>query len=265
MKGKRLLVVSVCLGLLMAVALMTACRREGFSLTAQGITNLDSLTLSQNLVVSGSSNLKGNIADSANSLRLNDNVLVIGAEVYSRILNWKDRTTCVFFGDGAGAALVQKVEEGRGILGSWLRADGRGSHVIEIPAGGVRSPISASLMEQGDQYFHMDGRAVWDFAIVAFPQAVRGVLERYGYGLEDVDMVIPHQANINIITTGMERLGLPMEKAFTNLHRYANMAGASIPVALHDAVKEGKIRKGDLVVTAGFGGGLAWGANLIRW
>jgi 3-oxoacyl-[acyl-carrier-protein] synthase-3 len=194
-----------------------------------------------------------------------DNVLVIGAEVYSRILNWKDRTTCVFFGDGAGAALVQKVEEGTGILGSWLRADGGGSQVIEIPAGGVRSPISASLMEQGDQYFHMDGRAVWDFAIVAFPQAVRGVLERYGYGLEDVDMVIPHQANINIISTSMERLGLPMTKAFTNLHKYGNMAGASIPVALCEAVKEGRIRKGDLVVTAGFGGGLAWGANLIRW
>ena len=194
-----------------------------------------------------------------------DNVLVVGAEVYSRILNWKDRTTCVFFGDGAGASVLRKTDDDRGVLGGWLRADGRGAEVIQIPAGGVKMPLTAELMEQGKQYFHMDGRAVWDFAIVAFPQAVRSVLERCGYGLEDVDMIIPHQANINIITTGMERLGLPMEKAFTNLHRYGNMAGASIPVALHEAVKEGKIRGGDLVVTVGFGGGLAWGANLIRW
>jgi len=193
------------------------------------------------------------------------NVLVVGAEVYSRILNWKDRTTCVFFGDGAGAAVLRKTDEDRGVLGGWLRADGRGADVIQIPAGGVKTPLTSELMEQGKQYFQMDGRAVWDFAIVAFPQAVRGVLERCGYGLEDVDMIIPHQANINIITTGMERLGLPMEKAYTNLHRYGNMAGASIPVALHEAMKEGKIRSGDLVVTVGFGGGLAWGANLIRW
>jgi len=192
-----------------------------------------------------------------------DNVLVVASEVYSRILNWKDRTTCVFFGDGAGATVLQKTEEG-GVIGSWLRADGGGSKVIEIPAGGTSNPISHELIDEGEHFFHMDGRAVWDFAVEAFPQAVRGVLDRYGYALDDVDMIIPHQANINIIKVGMEKLGLPMERAYTNLHKYGNMAGASIPVALHEAIQVGKISKGDLVVTVGFGGGLTWGANLIQ-
>jgi len=193
-----------------------------------------------------------------------DNVLVVGAELYSKILNWKDRTTCVFFGDGAGAVVLQKAEEG-GVIGGWLRANGGGASVIEIPAGGTRSPITHEQIDEGKQYFHMDGRAVWTFAIEAFPEAVRGVLDRYGYTLDDVDLIVPHQANINIIKVGMEKLGLPMEKAFTNLHKYANMAGASIPVALHEAVKTGRVKKGDLVVTCGFGGGLTWGANLIEW
>ena len=112
-----------------------------------------------------------------------DNVLVVGAEVYSRILNWEDRSTCVLFGDGAGAALLQDVGEGRGLLGSWMLSDGGGSGVIEIPAGGVRTPIPSDGFVEGDQFFQMDGRAVWDFAIEAFPQAVRGVLERVGKDL----------------------------------------------------------------------------------
>ncbi len=194
-----------------------------------------------------------------------DNVLVIGSEVYSRILNWHDRTTCVFFGDGAGAALLQKVEDGTGILGGWFKADGNGSQVIEIPAGGTRKPLTQKLMVEGKQYFHMDGRAVWNFAIEAFPQAVRGVIERVGRTLDEVDMIISHQANINIIKKSMEKLGLSMDKTYTNLEKYGNMAGASIPVALQEAVTKGRIKKGDLVVTVGFGGGLAWGANAILW
>ena len=192
-----------------------------------------------------------------------DNVLVVGAEIYSKILNWQDRKTCVFFGDGAGAALLQKVEEG-GVIGSWLRADGDGAQVIEIPAGGTREPIDADCIKNGKQYFHMNGRAVWDFAIEAFPQAVTEVLNRYDYDLSDVDLIIPHQANINIIKVGMAKLGLPLEKTYTNLDKYGNMAGASIPVALHEAIKLGKAQKGDLIVTVGFGGGLTWGANLIE-
>ena len=192
-----------------------------------------------------------------------DNVLVVGAEVYSRILNWDDRTTCVLCGDGAGAAVLQQVGEGRGLLGSWMMSDGAGASVIEIPAGGVRTPIPSPRFEDGDQYFHMDGPAVWDFATEAFPQAVSAVLERTGHSLEDVSMIIPHQANINIIEAGMGELGLPMTKTFTNLHKYGNTAGASVPIAMREAMDEGLIGEGDLVVTVAFGGGLAWGANVL--
>lgn len=194
-----------------------------------------------------------------------DNVLVVGAEVYSRILNWEDRGTCVLFGDGAGAAVLSEVQEGRGLLGSWMKSDGSGSGVIEIPAGGVRTPIPSSGFAEGDQYFQMDGRAVWRFAIEAFPQAVRGVLDRVGKDLSEVDLIIPHQANLRIVEAGMENLGLPMEKTFTNLERYGNTAGASVPIALREAVENGVLSSGDLVVTAAFGGGLAWGANAFVW
>jgi len=194
-----------------------------------------------------------------------DNVLVVGAEVYSRILNWEDRGTCVLFGDGAGAAVLSEVKEGRGLLGSWMMSDGSGSGVIEIPAGGVRTPIPSSGFAEGDQYFQMDGRAVWRFAIEAFPQAVRGVLDRVGRDLSEVDLIIPHQANLRIVEAGMENLGLPMEKTFTNLERYGNTAGASVPIALREAVDSGVLSSGDLVVTAAFGGGLAWGANAFVW
>ena len=194
-----------------------------------------------------------------------DHVLVVGSEIYSRILNWQDRATCVLFGDGAGAAVLGKVADGKGVLGSWLMSDGSGAEVIEIPAGGVRVPIPSANFEEGMQYFHMDGRAVWNFAIEAFPQAVHAALERVGKTLDEVDFVIPHQANINIIKTGMENLGLPMSKTFTNLHKYGNTAGASVPIAMREAMDEGLIKEGDLVVTAAFGGGLAWGANVIQF
>jgi len=194
-----------------------------------------------------------------------ENVLVIGSEIYSRILNWEDRATCVLFGDGAGAAILSKVETGKGIISSWLMSDGSGSSVIEIPAGGVRMPFDSEEFKEGAQYFHMDGRAVWDFAIEAFPQAVNESLKRAGKSIEDVDLIIPHQANINIIKTGMEKLGLGMNKTFTNLHKYGNTAGASVPIAMKEAMEKGRITQGDLVVTVAFGGGLAWGANVIQF
>ena len=193
------------------------------------------------------------------------NVLVVGSEIYSRILNWNDRATCVLFGDGAGAAVLSEVESGKGILGTWLMSDGSGSSVIEIPAGGVRTPFNSDNFKDGQQYFHMDGRAVWDFAIEAFPQAVRNALSKAGKEIEDIDLIIPHQANINIIQTGMEKLGLDMDKTFTNLHKYGNTAGASVPIAMYEAMEKGLINEGDLVVTAAFGGGLAWGANVIQF
>ena len=194
-----------------------------------------------------------------------ENILVIGAETYSRIVNWKDRSTCVLFGDGAGAAVLQKVEDGKGILGTWIKSDGSGANVIQIPAGGVRKSLSSDRFVEGEQYFQMNGRAVWDFAIDAMPEAVINVLKRVNRDLSEVDMIIPHQANLNIIKEGMKKLNLPMKKTFINLQKYGNTAGASVPIALSEAVSEGKIKSGDLVVTVAFGGGLAWGANAMIW
>jgi 3-oxoacyl-[acyl-carrier-protein] synthase III len=193
-----------------------------------------------------------------------ENVLVIGAETYSKILNWQDRTTCIYFGDGAGATLLQKTAEG-GVLGSYLKADGTGAEVIQIPAGGTKMPLTKDILGTGLEYFHMDGRAVWDFATVKFPEAVRAMVERVGYTVEDIDWVIPHQSNVNMIRVSMEKLGLPVEKAYQNLDKYANCAGASIPIALHEASKDRSLRKGDLVVTCGYGGGLGWGCNALIW
>lgn len=194
-----------------------------------------------------------------------DNVVVIGAETYSKIINWEDRTTCVFFGDGAGACVLSEAEAGKGLLASYLKADGYGKHVIQIPAGGTKKPVNHEAINKALQYFHMDGRAVWDFAIRAFPEAVEQVLRICDLSVDDVDLLIPHQANINIIKKSMKALGLPMEKTYTNLDRYGNVAAASIPIALDEASREKEIRKDDLVVLVGFGGGLAWGANAIRW
>jgi 3-oxoacyl-[acyl-carrier-protein] synthase-3 len=193
-----------------------------------------------------------------------DNVLVIGAEVYSKILNWDDRTTCIYFGDGAGAALLQKTKE-EGVLGSYLKADGGGAEVIQIPAGGTKLPITREILGSGLEYFNMDGRAVWNFATIRYPEAVKEVVKRYGYSLDDVDWVIPHQSNSVMIKACMENLGMQPEKAYINLHKYANCASASIPMALHEAAKDGSIKKGDLVVTVGYGGGLSWASNLIKW
>ncbi len=194
-----------------------------------------------------------------------DNVLVIGSETYSRIINWKDRSTCVLFGDGAGAVVLQKVNDDIGILGTWIKSDGRGAKVIEIPAGGVRKSINDDSFIQGEQYFQMDGRAVWDFAIDAMPEAVMKILKRINKEITDVDMIIPHQANLNIIKKGMEKLNLPMDKTFINIHKYGNTAGASVPIALSEAIDKGKIKSGDLVITVAFGGGLSWGANAMIW
>jgi 3-oxoacyl-[acyl-carrier-protein] synthase-3 len=191
--------------------------------------------------------------------------LVVGAETYSRILNWEDRTTCVIFGDGAGAAVLRPVEGGLGILSSHLRADGSKHRTICVPGGGSRMPASPEVLSKRLDKFQMNGREVWDFVIEAFPQAVREAVRAAGLSLQDVDLLISHQANGVLIRACMERLGLPMDRTFLTVDRYGNTSAASVPITLDEAARAGRIRRGDVVVLVAFGGGLTWGATVMRW
>jgi len=194
-------------------------------------------------------------------------VLVIGAEVMSRILDWTDRNTCVLFGDGAGAVLLRPAESESdgGILGGILGSDGSGACLLNIPAGGSRLPLTPELIAQGQQYLKMRGREVYRFAVEIMGEAAIQALTSVGLTAADVDLFIPHQANIRIMDAAAKRLGMPMEKVFVNVDRYGNTSAASVPLALCEAWKAGRVRPGDLIVTVGFGAGLTWGANVIRW
>ena len=198
-------------------------------------------------------------------------VLVIGAEVMSRVLDWTDRNTCVLFGDGAGAVIVQAADEvavettDEGILGSILGTDGSGVCLLNVPAGGTRSPLTPALIEQHQQYMVMKGKEVYRFAIEIMGTAALQALQVVGLTAADVDLFIPHQANIRIITAAAKRLDLSMDKVFVNVDRYGNTSAASVPLAMVEAWKAGKIKPGNVIVTVGFGAGLTWGANVIRW
>ncbi|MDR5709509.1 MAG: beta-ketoacyl-ACP synthase III [Armatimonadota bacterium] len=192
-------------------------------------------------------------------------VLVVGADVLSRIVNWKDRATCVLFGDAAGAVVLVPSEGRRGILSFWLGADGSGASLIAQPAGGSRLPASRETVEQGLHYLTMNGREVFKFATRVIPRAIEEVCRRARVDPEEVDLFIPHQANIRIIQAAAQRLGQPLEKFFVNVDRYGNTSAASVPVALYEAVATGRLRPGDLAVLVAFGAGLTWGACALRW
>jgi 3-oxoacyl-[acyl-carrier-protein] synthase-3 len=194
-----------------------------------------------------------------------ENVLVVGAEVMSKVLDWSDRGTCVLFGDGAGAVVVRPCAEDEGILGSVLGSDGSGACLLNVPAGGSRQPLTPALIEQGQNRLMMKGREVYRFAVEIMGEAAAQALDSVGLTPHDVDLFIPHQANIRIIASAAKRLDLPMEKVFVNVDRYGNTSAASVPIALCEAWQEGRIKPGDTVVTVGFGAGLTWGANVIRW
>ncbi|MEW6448443.1 MAG: beta-ketoacyl-ACP synthase III [Bacillota bacterium] len=194
------------------------------------------------------------------------NVLVIGADVFSKAVNWEDRRTCVLFGDGAGAAVLQPVEPPRGILAVYLRADGSGGDLLKLPAGGARLPASVETVQAGLHYLTMNGREVFKFAVRAMEEAAVEALRRAGIKQKEVDCFIPHQANIRIIDAVAKRLCLPPEKVFVNVDRYGNTSAASIPIALYEAVSKGKIKPGkSLVLMVAFGAGLTWGALALRY
>lgn len=192
--------------------------------------------------------------------------LVIGSEVYSRMLDFTDRNSCIYFGDGAGAMVLGRAAPGEpGIITSYVQTDGTGYETITAVAGGTRMPATLETVQHGLHYFQMKPKDVWEFATSAFPRAVRTALERANLTVDDIDFLIPHQANINIIKFGMDALGIPMSKTYTTLDKYGNTSGASVAITLDEAARQGMIRRGDLVVLVGFGGGLAWGSAVMRW
>lgn len=194
-----------------------------------------------------------------------EQVLVIGAETLSRILDWKDRNTCVLFGDGAGALLLRAGNNGGGVLGTVLGADGSGGNLLMVPAGGSAKPTSAETVAQGLHTLQMDGRRVFKFAVKIIASATRKLLEQTNVPIEQIDLIVAHQANLRILQSAAERLEVPMEKMVVNLDRYGNTSAASIPIALCEAVGEGRILPGHRVVLVGFGAGLTWGAALVQW
>jgi 3-oxoacyl-[acyl-carrier-protein] synthase-3 len=194
-----------------------------------------------------------------------DHALIIGAETISRIVDWSDRRTCVLFGDGAGAVLLGASSAPGGILSTVLGADGSGSDLLILPAGGSRYPATPETTSNGMHYLQMDGRKVFRFATRIVPQALREVLESAELSLDHLELVIPHQANQRIIEASAQRLGLPVERFYTNLEHYGNTCAASIPIALCEALDAGLVQAGDHLVLVGFGAGLTWGAAILEW
>lgn len=190
--------------------------------------------------------------------------LVIGAEKLSSVTDWQDRTTCVLFGDGAGAVVLQVRDSGEGILSTVTGSDGSLNALLNLPAGGSRHPASLQTLEKRMHFMKMEGKEVFKHAVRAMAEASRKALEKAGMTLADVDCVVPHQANIRIVEAIRDRLGVGPEKFFVNLDKYGNMSAASIPVALDEAIREGRIRKGNRVVLVAFGGGFTWGSMVVR-
>ena len=194
-----------------------------------------------------------------------ENVLVIGAETLSRIMDWTDRNTCVLFGDGAGALLLQASDAPGGVLSFTLGADGSGGDLLILPGGGSRHPASAETVAQGLHYARMNGREVFRFATRIMGRAAKEAIKAAGLEIDDIDLFIPHQANMRIIQSAAKHLRLPMDKVFVNLDRYGNTSCASIPIAFCEAIEEERIKPGDHLVLVSFGAGLTWAAAVVQW
>lgn len=192
-------------------------------------------------------------------------VLVVGAETLSRITDYTDRNTCILFGDGAGAVVLGPVEEGRGFQSFELGADGGGGELLKVGGGGSRLPATSESVADRKHYIQMAGNDVFKFAVRIMGSAAEDALVKAGMEKENIDLLIPHQANIRIIQSALNRLQLSEDKAMINLNHYGNMSAASIPVALAEAVEQDRVKEGDCLVFVGFGGGLTWGASVLIW
>lgn len=193
------------------------------------------------------------------------NALIIGSETLSRFVNWDDRNTCILFGDGAGAFVLQASERPGGVYSSVMHSDGSGGDLLALQGGGSKNPATEATIQQGMHFIEMDGREVFRFATRVMAQATREALDAAGMNLEEVDWIVPHQANIRIIEAAARGLKLPMDKFVVNLHKYGNTSTASIPIAAVEAIEKGQIKSGDKLVFVGFGAGLTWGALTAEW
>jgi 3-oxoacyl-[acyl-carrier-protein] synthase III len=190
--------------------------------------------------------------------------LVVGGDVLSKLMDWSDRTTCVLFGDGAGAVVLERVEEG-GFLGFELGADGGGGKDLSLPAGGSRLPPSAETVANGAHFVHMNGREVFKFATRVLVSSAEALLAECDATVDDVDVYVPHQANVRIIDHATKKLGVDPDRVVINVDRYGNTSSGSIPLALADAQEDGRLREGRLVLMTGMGAGLTWGSGLLEW
>lgn len=204
-------------------------------------------------------------ATSMISSGLYKHVLVVGAETLSRITDYTDRNTCILFGDGAGAVVLGKVAEGRGFKSFQLGADGGGGELLKVSGGGSRMPATEESVASRQHFIHMAGNDVFKFAVRIMGSAAEEALRKADMTKDQIDLLIPHQANIRIIQSALNRLNLPEEKCMINLNNYGNMSAASIPVALAEAVEQNRVKEGDALVFVGFGGGLTWGASVLIW
>ena len=193
-------------------------------------------------------------------------VLVIGAELLTRIMDWKDRNTCVLFGDAAGAmVLVPETREGHGLLSTHLHTDGTQANILNIPGGGSAKPFSPDVLEKREQFVKMNGREVYKTAVRVLEACSREALDRNGYRPQDVTHVIAHQANLRILEAVMKRLEIPLEKCHLNIEEVGNTSSASVPLTLDQANRSGALKDGDLILMMAIGGGMAWGSALVKW
>jgi 3-oxoacyl-[acyl-carrier-protein] synthase-3 len=191
--------------------------------------------------------------------------LVVSTEKMSGIVDWTDRATCVLFGDGAGAAVVRKSQNGRGLISSFIRSDGTLAELLWRPAGGLRVPFDIAVLDEKSHLVKMAGREVFKAAVRSMAEAADQALLRAGLTGDDIDLFIPHQANMRIIEATARYANVPMEKVFVNVDRYGNMSSATIPVALDEAIEEGRLKPGDNVLMVAFGAGFTWASAVVRW
>jgi 3-oxoacyl-[acyl-carrier-protein] synthase III len=230
-------------------ALLGATNAAAFDISAACSGFIYALQLAEGYIAAG----RGEVA------------LVVSTEKMSAIVDWTDRATCVLFGDGAGAVVVRKAENGRGVLSSYMRSDGSLAELLWRPAGGVRVPIDIAVLDEKQHLVKMAGREVFKHAVRSMAEAADQALLRSGLTSDDIDLLIPHQANMRIIDATARYAHVPMQKVFVNVDRYGNMSSATLPVALDEALEQGRIRPGSNIMMVAFGAGFTWAASVVRW